>query len=260
MLHYLTIYVETFITLQLCLRGVAQLVESHCYWPDSTDASTGSDTYVPCFVNASTSVCCLRGDLCLTTGLCFTPDLGQVYRATCTDRLWKNKTACPDLCGSGKSSVISRAPVVVQYRHPPGSAPENIASAFQAIKLTSRHEFQSCQEIVPISLLVAQMHRANGSGGAEIRTKRLHHAQQATMSRSLIGNQPALEDLPGPKRTKQPLLSLVPPSLPTRRRMHLCHARHRQRHRQATIEIKSSASQYLWASVSHYLRSLELAD
>lgn len=92
------------IALHLCATGFCQLSQQGCYWPDGTDTSTGSDTCVPCSVNANTSTCCVKGDLCLSTGVCFGPRGGQPYRAACTDKTWSNKSACPDLCTNSESS------------------------------------------------------------------------------------------------------------------------------------------------------------
>lgn len=56
----------------------SSLVRSQCYWPNSSLAHN----YLPCRDQPNTS-CCLAGEACLDSGLCYGA-LGLVYRGACT--------------------------------------------------------------------------------------------------------------------------------------------------------------------------------
>lgn len=74
----------------------------------------GITNWVPCGqTNASTPnvPCCVSGDYCLTNGLChYTRSLdggSGYYAAGCTDKTYKDTTACPQLCDDrAKKDVV----------------------------------------------------------------------------------------------------------------------------------------------------------
>ncbi|PWY91732.1 hypothetical protein BO94DRAFT_533187 [Aspergillus sclerotioniger CBS 115572] len=61
-----------------------------CYWPNG-DTDTN---YVPC---PNSKSCCLRGEACLSNGLCYGPKLNIAYRGACTDDSWPI-SECPRVC------------------------------------------------------------------------------------------------------------------------------------------------------------------
>ncbi|KAF2803423.1 uncharacterized protein BDZ99DRAFT_468373 [Mytilinidion resinicola] len=70
---------------------------SVCYFPNHV--TNGDDIsnikFVPCDPAASVSACCVAGESCTGSGLCYS-DSGAVYRGGCTDRNWGD--ACPQYC------------------------------------------------------------------------------------------------------------------------------------------------------------------
>lgn len=78
--------------------------DAACYYPNG-DLSPDD---VPCNSSAEASVCCGRGWMCLSNGVCMLSQdstvgsisgahVGSTYRASCTDRSW-NSTKCPSFC------------------------------------------------------------------------------------------------------------------------------------------------------------------
>ncbi|PWY68430.1 hypothetical protein BO70DRAFT_382782 [Aspergillus heteromorphus CBS 117.55] len=61
-----------------------------CYWPNG---DTDTD-YIPC---PNSKTCCLRGEACLSNGLCYGPKLNIAYRGACTDDSWPI-SECPRVC------------------------------------------------------------------------------------------------------------------------------------------------------------------
>ena len=49
-----------------------------------------------CNTNNVASLCCLKGDVCLTSGLC-KDTAGDLYQGGCTDKSY-NSSACPKFC------------------------------------------------------------------------------------------------------------------------------------------------------------------
>ncbi|RAL01273.1 uncharacterized protein BO80DRAFT_424838 [Aspergillus ibericus CBS 121593] len=67
-----------------------QTANATCYWPNGqTDTN-----YVPC---PNSKTCCLRGEACLSNGLCYGPKLNIAYRGACTDDSWPI-SECPRVC------------------------------------------------------------------------------------------------------------------------------------------------------------------
>ncbi|KAJ6115046.1 hypothetical protein N7486_000824 [Penicillium sp. IBT 16267x] len=61
-----------------------------CYWPNGDT----QDDYVQCPSGLS---CCLKGETCLSNGLCFTANFGILYRGACADESWPI-AECPRAC------------------------------------------------------------------------------------------------------------------------------------------------------------------
>lgn len=78
--------------------------ELSCYYPDGKNA-TG---LIPCKPDAEVSHCCREADVCLTSGMCFSPGLNSLVRRACTDKTW-NSTECPNFCIVG----TLEAPVII---------------------------------------------------------------------------------------------------------------------------------------------------
>ncbi|OCK89116.1 uncharacterized protein K441DRAFT_296276 [Cenococcum geophilum 1.58] len=51
--------------------------------------------YVPCDSTVPVSVCCVIGESCTGSRLCYSA-LGSIYRGACTDRNWGD--SCPQIC------------------------------------------------------------------------------------------------------------------------------------------------------------------
>ncbi|PKX95104.1 uncharacterized protein P174DRAFT_458694 [Aspergillus novofumigatus IBT 16806] len=65
-------------------------VTATCYWPNGdTD-----DNYTPC---PNSKSCCLKGEACLSNGLCYGATLNIAYRGACADKSWPAKE-CPHVC------------------------------------------------------------------------------------------------------------------------------------------------------------------
>ncbi|PYH96618.1 hypothetical protein BO71DRAFT_167268 [Aspergillus ellipticus CBS 707.79] len=72
------------------LASATESQNSTCYWPNG---DTNTD-YVPC---PNSKTCCLRGEACLSNGLCYGPKLNIAYRGACTDDSWPI-SECPRVC------------------------------------------------------------------------------------------------------------------------------------------------------------------
>jgi hypothetical protein len=81
---------------RLAIQGVlflAVLVPSttaECYWPNGGVAGN----YASC---PSSKVCCLKGEACLSNGLCYAARYNVAYRGACTDTSWPIAD-CPRAC------------------------------------------------------------------------------------------------------------------------------------------------------------------
>ena len=71
-----------------------------CKWSNGTEAAN----YVSCNPDSSHSNCCLRGEQCLSSGLCY-GTLGLVYRGACT--VWGNPE-CPEYCNTSMLRKVIR--------------------------------------------------------------------------------------------------------------------------------------------------------
>ncbi|EAW16459.1 uncharacterized protein NFIA_058090 [Aspergillus fischeri NRRL 181] len=61
-----------------------------CYWPNGdTD-----NNYTPC---PNSKSCCLKGEACLSNGLCYGATLNIAYRGACADKSWPAQD-CPHVC------------------------------------------------------------------------------------------------------------------------------------------------------------------
>lgn len=76
---------------------ILHLVETRCYYPDSSVAKQ----YVACNSTAGIngSACYDPEDICSTNGLCF-GTANFMYRGGCTDKDW-NSSNCASLCTQG---------------------------------------------------------------------------------------------------------------------------------------------------------------
>src|SRR5689334_22722268 len=98
-----------FISTSQLIPQVAAAGFRQCYYPDG---SIPTDIiYTACNSGPGHSGCCdsYYRDVCQDNGLCFygSSSTNNTYRATCTDRTWKDP-ACPNICLDGKkTSVIS---------------------------------------------------------------------------------------------------------------------------------------------------------
>ncbi|KAL4906365.1 hypothetical protein BDW74DRAFT_177379 [Aspergillus multicolor] len=75
--------------------------ETECTWPDGSIA----EGYAPCNPTASKSACCLVGEICMTSGLCY-GKVGLNYRGACMGE-WDDVNICPDACNSLNGSISS---------------------------------------------------------------------------------------------------------------------------------------------------------
>ena len=75
---------------------LATVHAQNCTWIDGTPAIG----YKPCNPIAEASSCCLEGEACLTSGLCY-GSLGLVYRGACLGG-W-HVGECPDFCVDSKT-------------------------------------------------------------------------------------------------------------------------------------------------------------
>ncbi|PYI11516.1 hypothetical protein BO78DRAFT_425990 [Aspergillus sclerotiicarbonarius CBS 121057] len=87
--------ISTLLYLTLLLSTVppvtaTETANATCYWPNG---KTDTD-YVPC---PNSKTCCLRGEACLSNGLCYGPKLNIAYRGACTDDSWPI-SECPRVC------------------------------------------------------------------------------------------------------------------------------------------------------------------
>ncbi|KAH2033586.1 hypothetical protein KXV45_003097 [Aspergillus fumigatus] len=76
----------------ICLMLLVTLtpVTATCYWPNGdTD-----NNYTPC---PNSKSCCLKGEACLSNGLCYGAKLNIAYRGACSDKSWPAKD-CPHVC------------------------------------------------------------------------------------------------------------------------------------------------------------------
>ncbi|GFF23683.1 hypothetical protein IFM46972_00756 [Aspergillus udagawae] len=65
-------------------------VTATCYWPNGdTD-----NNYTPC---PNSKSCCLKGEACLSNGLCYGATLNIAYRGACADKSWPAQE-CPHVC------------------------------------------------------------------------------------------------------------------------------------------------------------------
>ncbi|KAF7184049.1 hypothetical protein CNMCM7691_004608 [Aspergillus felis] len=65
-------------------------VTATCYWPNGkTD-----NNYIPC---PNSKSCCLKGEACLSNGLCYGATLNIAYRGACADKSWPAQD-CPHVC------------------------------------------------------------------------------------------------------------------------------------------------------------------
>ncbi|GIJ92165.1 hypothetical protein Asppvi_011141 [Aspergillus pseudoviridinutans] len=65
-------------------------VTATCYWPNgNTD-----NNYIPC---PNSKSCCLKGEACLSNGLCYGATLNIAYRGACADKSWPAQE-CPHVC------------------------------------------------------------------------------------------------------------------------------------------------------------------
>ncbi|KAF7168674.1 hypothetical protein CNMCM5623_001614 [Aspergillus felis] len=65
-------------------------VSATCYWPNgNTD-----NNYIPC---PNSKSCCLKGEACLSNGLCYGATLNIAYRGACADKSWPAQD-CPHVC------------------------------------------------------------------------------------------------------------------------------------------------------------------
>ncbi|RHZ57391.1 uncharacterized protein CDV56_103946 [Aspergillus thermomutatus] len=72
-----------------------------CYWPNGDTDSN----YIPC---PNSKSCCLKGEACLSNGLCYGATLNIAYRGACADKSWPSQE-CPHVCldGTRSPSVLS---------------------------------------------------------------------------------------------------------------------------------------------------------
>lgn len=70
---------STSVLLNLALINVIWALES-CYYPDGRliEADTPCDPEAP-----NHSMCCARGDICLSNNLCFVPNINHYHRGVC---------------------------------------------------------------------------------------------------------------------------------------------------------------------------------
>ncbi|GFF72957.1 hypothetical protein IFM60648_03816 [Aspergillus lentulus] len=76
----------------ICLILILTLtsVTATCYWPNGdTD-----NNYTPC---PNSKSCCLKGEACLSNGLCYGATLNIAYRGACADKSWPAQD-CPHVC------------------------------------------------------------------------------------------------------------------------------------------------------------------
>jgi hypothetical protein len=85
-----------------CLDLVGARETRKCYYPDNTLASSDSD----CNSGEEVSVCCGKGYVCLSNGVCqIDPSTtgenakfrGTIWRGSCTDQSWSS-SRCPNYC------------------------------------------------------------------------------------------------------------------------------------------------------------------
>lgn len=81
--------------LLICLISTSS---AKCYFPNGKLNSN----YEQCTGYVS---CCLKGDSCLSNGLCFGPKLGILYRGPCANESWP-AALCPDACYKGKITIL----------------------------------------------------------------------------------------------------------------------------------------------------------
>ncbi|KAJ5937539.1 hypothetical protein N7454_003881 [Penicillium verhagenii] len=77
-------------SLATILLLLAPTTHATCYWPNGDTR----DDYVQC---PSRKNCCLKGETCLSNGLCFTANFGILYRGACADETWPI-AECPRAC------------------------------------------------------------------------------------------------------------------------------------------------------------------
>lgn len=63
---------------------------AECYWPNGDVAGS----YVSC---PDSKACCLKGEACLSNGLCYAARYNIAYRGACTDSSWPIAD-CPRVC------------------------------------------------------------------------------------------------------------------------------------------------------------------
>ncbi|KAL6228907.1 hypothetical protein BDW75DRAFT_123496 [Aspergillus navahoensis] len=75
---------------------------SRCAWPDGTVADL-----VPCSPDAERTACCIQGETCLTSGLCY-GTVGLPYRGACKGG-WDDPSICPNVCNDLEGTKSSFA-------------------------------------------------------------------------------------------------------------------------------------------------------
>jgi hypothetical protein len=85
----------------IILLYLASTSSATCYFPNGQIRSD----YIQCPGALS---CCLKGESCLSNGLCFGANLGVVYRGLCADESWPI-ALCPRACYEGKLPRYSPA-------------------------------------------------------------------------------------------------------------------------------------------------------
>ncbi|RHZ63553.1 hypothetical protein CDV55_104941 [Aspergillus turcosus] len=78
------------ISLRILLLTLLTPVTATCYWPNG-DTDTN---YTPC---PNSKSCCLKGEACLSNGLCYGATLNIAYRGACADKSWPAQD-CPPVC------------------------------------------------------------------------------------------------------------------------------------------------------------------
>ncbi|KAF7128385.1 hypothetical protein CNMCM5793_003115 [Aspergillus hiratsukae] len=86
----LTISILLLLLLLLTLLTLLTPVTATCYWPNG-DTDTN---YTPC---PNSKSCCLKGEACLSNGLCYGAALNIAYRGACADKSWPAQD-CPHVC------------------------------------------------------------------------------------------------------------------------------------------------------------------
>lgn len=89
----------------LCAAG-AMAESTSCYWPNG---KATTDDYVPC---PDGKQCCVKGESCLSNGLCFRSTDATLYRGGCSDKSWPIAD-CTNVCFEGEPLSVGNSPGTV---------------------------------------------------------------------------------------------------------------------------------------------------